>query len=213
MATVAEFTIPAEEFPLGHAFEELPDVTIELERVVPTNKDVLPYFWVRNVPVEEVRVTLEAQGALESFTVVDDLGTQGLIRADWCEDSEGVLTGFLDADLTLLSATGSQDEWDFEFRAEDTDQIAAFQEYCTERDIPIELNRLHPVDESSGTGQYSLTPGQREVLLLAYDAGYYQTPPQTNLEGLAADLDITRQSLSDRLRRGCQNLIEDTLDA
>ena len=31
MATVMEFTSPAEEFPLGTVFENLPDVTVELE--------------------------------------------------------------------------------------------------------------------------------------------------------------------------------------
>lgn len=211
MATIAEFAISADAFPLGHVFEALPDVTIEIERVVPTGDAVLPYFWVRNVPVERVRETLETEGALQSFTVVDDLGDQGLVRADWDPAVEGVLTGVVDAELTLLSATGTEDEWVFEFRAESSDRIAAFQRYCTDRDIDAELVRLHAVDDQSATGQYSLTPDQREALLLAFERGYFDFPRETTLDELAAELGIARQSFADRLRRGHRNLIGDVL--
>ncbi|WP_137287507.1 helix-turn-helix domain-containing protein [Halorussus salinisoli] len=211
MATIAEFTVPADDFPLGHIFETLPDVTIEIERVVPTNRGVLPYFWVRNVPTERVRETLEAQGALESFAIVDELDSQGLVRADWDPNVEGVFTGIVDAELTLLSATGTQEEWRFEFRAEDTDQIVAFQQYCTDLDIDVELVRLYDVGETGSTGQYSLTPEQREALLLAYNNGYYDFPRQVDLETLAEELAIARQSFADRLRRGHRNLIGETV--
>lgn len=53
MATIAEYTIPAESFPLGSVFKEFPDVEVELERVVPTNKAIIPYFWVRHAGERE----------------------------------------------------------------------------------------------------------------------------------------------------------------
>ncbi|WP_158058603.1 helix-turn-helix domain-containing protein [Halorussus halophilus] len=212
MAIIAEFSIPSEDFPLGGIFDAIPDVTIEIERVVPTKKAILPYFWVRNVPVERVQKTLEDQGALDSFTVIDDLGEQGLFRADWDINTEGVLTGIIDSDLTLLAATGTQENWEFEFRAEVNDQIKNFQQYCTAHDIRVELTRLHSVGEANNKGQYSLTSDQREALLLAYNNGYYEVPAQTNLEELAAEIGISRQSFTDRLRRGNSNLIGDTLD-
>lgn len=211
MATIAVFTVPAGDFPLGDIFDTLPDVTVEIERVVPTNRNVLPYFWVRNVPVERVERTLEAQGALESFTVVDDLGTQGLVRADWNPEYEGVFTGVVESELTLLSAEGSQEEWRFEFRAEDTDHIEAFQRYCADRGIDVELVRLADVGGPDATGQYDLTPPQREALLLAHAEGYYEFPRRTDLERLASTLGIARQSFADRLRRGHRNLIRETL--
>lgn len=211
MTTIAEFFIPAAEFPLGHLFEALPDVTIEIERVVPTNHVILPYFWVRGAPVDRVQETLEVQGTLESYTTVDDLGNQGLFRAEWNPDVEGVLTGIVETELTLLSATGTHEEWIFEFRADDSDRIAAFQQYCVDHGINIELGSLHPMGGQSGVGQYSLTPEQREALLFAYDSGYYESPPATNLEAMAEEFDMARQSFTDRLRRGYKNLIRETI--
>ena len=42
MATVIEFTSPAEEFPLGSVFENLPGVTVELERLIPHETLIIP---------------------------------------------------------------------------------------------------------------------------------------------------------------------------
>ena len=47
MATEATFTIPSDQFPLGSLFEQLPGVTVELERIIPAQDVVIPYFWVR----------------------------------------------------------------------------------------------------------------------------------------------------------------------
>ncbi|MFC4451911.1 helix-turn-helix domain-containing protein [Halorussus aquaticus] len=212
MSTIATFTVPADAFPLGHIFDSFPEITIEIEQVVPTNKAILPYFWVREEPVENVQKALEAQGALKSYTLVDDLGDQGLFRAEWDADVEGILTGIIDTELTLVSATGTEDEWKFEFRAEDTNQIAEFQEYCADHDIEITLGHIHSIGARTDEGAHGLTSEQREAVLLAYRNGYYETPPETNLGELAEELGIANQSFSDRLRRGTRNLIEGTLD-
>lgn len=212
MATIAEFTIPADDFPLGHIFEPFPNVTVEIEQVIPTNSALLPYFWVRGEPVEHVQEQFEAQGPLESYSLIDDLGDQGLFRAEWNSDVEGVLTGLIEAELTLLSASGTEDVWTFEFRAQDTDQITTFQQYCADHDITIELRHLNSVTAHTDEGQYGLTPDQQEAVLLAYKNGYYETPPETNLGELAEELGIAHQSFSDRLRRGINNLIGGTLE-
>ncbi|WP_135851096.1 helix-turn-helix domain-containing protein [Halorussus salinus] len=212
MSTIATFTVPADAFPLGHIFESFPEITIEIEQVVPTKNAILPYFWVREEPVGNVQQALEAEGVLKSYTLVDDLGDQGLFRAEWNPDAEGILTGITNAQLTVLSATGTEDEWEFKFRAEDSDRIAEFQRYCADQGIDITIGRIHSVGARTGEGAYGLTPEQREAVLLAYRSGYYEAPPETNLGELAEELGITHQSFSDRLRRGTNSLIGETLD-
>jgi len=49
MVTVAEFTVPSEAVPSGAIFESFPTLTVELERVVPTDDAIVPYAWVRGV--------------------------------------------------------------------------------------------------------------------------------------------------------------------
>lgn len=211
MATIAEFTIPADDFPLGRIFERLPDATVELERVVPTDTDILPYFWVRDGDSDHVRATLADEPAFTSVSIIDDLGDEGLFRAKWDPAVEGVLTAILQSDLTLLSAFGTQDNWTFEFRTEDTDQISVFQKYCTDHDINATLTRLQSLAEMQAGDEYNLTADQREALLLAFNDGYYDDPRETDLETLASQIGISRAAFADRLHRGIRNVLGSTI--
>jgi predicted DNA binding protein len=49
------------------------------------------------------------------------------------------------------------------------------------------------------------------LLNTAWDFGYFEEPRAATLDEIAAELDITRQSLSQRLRRGHHALIANTI--
>lgn len=48
-STTAAFTLPAKSFPLGSAVENHSSIAVELERIVPTNRAVIPHIWVRGI--------------------------------------------------------------------------------------------------------------------------------------------------------------------
>jgi len=54
MATEATFTVPSDQFPLGTVFNQLPNVTVELERIIPSRDVVVSYFWVRGTEVTDI---------------------------------------------------------------------------------------------------------------------------------------------------------------
>lgn len=86
MATMGEFTIPSESFPLGSLFTEFPNVTVELERVVPTNRAFVPYVWVRNAsPREEKRMeaTVCSHADIKDVILVDEVDDEYLLRVEW----------------------------------------------------------------------------------------------------------------------------------
>ena len=47
--------------------------------------------------------------------------------------------------------------------------------------------------------------------MYAFEAGYYDIPRDATLEDIADELEISRQALANRLRRGYRNLIGTTL--
>ncbi|QLG47830.1 helix-turn-helix domain-containing protein [Natrinema halophilum] len=213
MATIAEFTVGGDDFPLGSIFEELPTVTVELDRLVPTNKTILPYFWVWGRDMERVADVIADQPEILSVTIVDELEGGGLFRAVWDEQKEGILTAIAESDVVLTrgEGTGERGKWVFEFRVESLDSLSEFQQYCREHDIDLTLNRLFTLAEMQTGGKYNLTSEQHEALVLAFNEGYYNDPRETNLEELAEMLGITRPSVTSRLHRGYRNLIGSTL--
>ncbi|MDG5775953.1 helix-turn-helix domain-containing protein [Haloarculaceae archaeon H-GB2-1] len=214
MATIAEFTIPTESFPLGNLFENHPDVTLELERVIPTNKAIIPYLWVRNTEEAEgaeIENVLRNHPDVLSLNTVDEVCGEYLIRIEWNPSYEGILKGIAETPVILLSGIGTADEWRFEVRADGREPIATFQQYCGEHDLPMELTALYALSEMETGARYDLTEDQREALQLAYERGYYQSPRKTTLDEMAGELGITGQSLGSRLRRGIHRLLGSTV--
>lgn len=210
MATIAEFTILAEDFPLGRIFADVPEATIELERLVPTTRTLLPYFWVWGDDAQAIKNDVRSYPGIESISLVEVVDDGGLFRAEWDEETEGVLTAIAELGVTLLKATGDREKWTFQIRAEERDQLSQFQQYCRDHGIGVTLTRLQSLS-AMRDDDFDLTPEQREALVLAFEEGYYDQPRETDLEALAAELGITRQSLSSRLNRGYRNLVRNTL--
>jgi predicted DNA binding protein len=65
--------------------------------------------------------------------------------------------------------------------------------------------------DSAGGHRFGLTPDQREALVLALNRGYFATPSEVTLDELADELDISRQALSTRIRRGNESILREVL--
>ena len=210
MATVMEFTSPAAEFPLGTIFENIPEVTVELERLVPHDTLIIPYFWVRGEEVEDIEAAFDSHAGVRNVRLVDSVDGEYLMRAGWDREYVGVLSGLVATNLVVLSGIGTGEGWRFEVRGESREKISEFRTYCQDNGIPINITAVHALLPVQGE-EYDLTDPQREALLAAYERGYFNSPREASLDDVAASLGITQQSLSSRLRRGHRRLIGATL--
>ena len=209
VATVATFTLEADEFPLGTVFVELPDVTVQLERVIPDANGVIPYFWVRGTETDTIVDEFSSHPGVRDIKLVDSTDVEYLMRCQWVAGYDSILDALLSPEVVLLSAVGTAEEWTFEIRGETREAIAEFRQYCDENGIPItleELGGLRPLE-----AQHELTEKQREALILAFERGYFDSPREATLEEVADELGISHQALASRLRRGNRRLIEKVL--
>lgn len=209
MATVAEFTVDPDVFPLGTVFQDLPGVQVELDRVVPTEESVIPYFWVEGADVDDIVAHFSEHPGVRDIEAVDRFDARHLVRCRWVAEYAGILAGLTEASVALLAGVGTADEWRFEVRSDTREAMSEFQQYCADEDIPIRvttLQTLAPVDTDR-----QMTDAQREALLLAYEEGYYDSPRTATLSELGEQLGISQQALGDRLRRGTRRLIADEL--
>ena len=211
MAIEASFTLETPKFPLRTVFEELPDATIELDRVVPTSNSLIPYFWICSENLEELTSDLRGDKGVDEVKVIDEVAKQMLVRIEWNLDHPSVLTAIAHTGVTLLSGIGDAESWTFEVRSSGHKMMSEFQAYCTERNIPIELTQLHALSPLNSDREYDLTEGQRTALVLGYSRGYFDSPRDATQDDLADELGITRQAVSSRLQRGIRRLVASTL--
>jgi predicted DNA binding protein len=91
------------------------------------------------------------------------------------------------------------------------DALCNYRDCCERRGLTFTLERLYQEDSDNDTLRYGLTERQREALVLAHRQGYFGATRETDLQGVADELDISRQALADRLQRGHEHLIANTL--
>uniref|UniRef100_UPI003D98A0F6 bacterio-opsin activator domain-containing protein n=1 Tax=Halomicrococcus sp. NG-SE-24 TaxID=3436928 RepID=UPI003D98A0F6 len=143
MATEATFTVLSDQFPLGTVFNQLPNVTVELERLIPARDVVVPYFWVRGTEVNDIESAFPEHPGVQEIQLVDSVEDEYLLRVEWTLDYDDVLTVLTETEVPLIEASGTNQQWTFEIRGDDRSDIADFQRRCRELDIPITLTELH----------------------------------------------------------------------
>lgn len=211
MSVVAEFTISSDEFLLGRILQEHPDLYVEIERVVPAERRIMPYVWGYGADLDEFEAAIRANPDVESITVLDRLADSALYKIEWREPVENVITGITETNATILEAHGG-DDWLFRIRFEDHAGLAAFHSYCTEHDIRYRLNRVYSLKEmTAGEETFGLTDPQREALEKAVERGYFKVPREVSFAELGEELEISEQAVSERVRRAADKVLHRAL--
>jgi len=109
-------------------------------------------------------------------------------------------------DGLLFETHRSERRYEWRIIAPDEADISAFhnalqEELCTCTDI--QFVRISDIDSSvtSSAAEPSMPAEQKEALTAAVEYGYYETPRDIELGDLADELDMSRSTLSYRLRR------------
>lgn len=211
MSLFGEFHVPADEFVFDETFRAEPNTVIEIERVVATDELLTPYFWVSNVSPDEFEPAARDDSTIEQLQQLDEFEEATLYRANWTDRIETLVYAFTCVGAIILGAEGQNDEWILRMRFDDREKLDQFNTYLGDEDIRFELRRLYEIAHPHTGGQFGLTPKQYEALTIAWKMGYFKLPRQVTMEEVASELDIAPQSLSDRLRRAQDVLIEETL--
>ncbi|MDS0474670.1 helix-turn-helix domain-containing protein [Natrinema sp. 1APR25-10V2] len=211
MSLFAEFTLPTNAFALEETLATLPKAVIEVERVVASENLLTPYFWVVNVSEEDFESAAETDSSVRELRRLDSFEETTLYRAEWTENIDSIVYVYTHVEAVILDAIGHHDTWTTQIRFDDRDQLTRFQSYCADRDIDFTIKRLYENTYPHTGRQYGLTEKQYEALVLAWEAGFFESPAETTLDEIAADLGISQQALSQRMRHGYDALIVNTL--
>lgn len=212
MTAVAVFTIPSDAFELGRTIQ-IPTIEIELFQLIPRGNRFVPYLWIDigDYGYPEFEGQINDDYRIDQIFQVDEHDGQRLYRIDWATEVNGLFAGFRTYDLSIDRASGTAEEWQFRVFNRDHESLTGFQEHCSNHDIPIQIEQVYhptPPDEPLDWG---LTQEQREALITAFEEGYFAVPQETTLAEIGEQFGISRQAAGDRIHRGLQNLVSQTL--
>lgn len=211
MATIVIGSVPTEELALTHTFETLPQVSFESERIIESGDDaVMPLLWARNADRQTLEATIEEDPTVNNVTLLADFESESLYRMDWVDRVQLLLHMLTNSEATILDAHGRRDGWRLRVMFPSRSHLSETHAFCQDHGIDFTIQSIRQMD-GQPSGRFGLTEDQYHALITAVERGYYDVPQKRTLEELADEFEISHQALSERLRRGTESLVEDTL--
>ena len=213
MAVVVVGRVPVEEFALAQTLSTVPDVEFSGGRIVQSSEEeVVPILWARGNDREEVDDALTDDPTTEETTILVDLDDEWLYRMRWTDRVNLVVQMILDSKATLLDAEVAADReaWSLRVLYPTRDELSKTYDFCDANDVTFEIRKVHELD-TEPAGQYGITENQYAALRAACEGGYFKIPRETNLDVIGEELNLSHQAVSERIRRGTDQLISETL--
>lgn len=190
------------------------DVTIDIEKLDSSPSVPLRVvFWARGDSFDEFEDALALDPTVEEFTVLASEQTQRMYSVVVAEGVHCVDLYARSIDLhgVLIDATRDRSGWTMEMLFPDRDAFGSFRRACDEAELSVTVESIHSGHVDRTKADADLTPAQREILSRAVEVGYFDIPRETTLRGLGNDVGVSGQAASERLRRGMETLVRETL--
>ncbi|WP_254529044.1 helix-turn-helix domain-containing protein [Natrinema gelatinilyticum] len=220
MTTLAEFIVPAEEFVLAETLTIAPDMEIEIKRVAGGESTVTPYFWATGGDFNRFEEALrEDDMVLEVLTLEEheelaqeDQVDERFYRVTWKMEVPNLVAAVSEAKATVLEAISEDtNQWEVKILFPSEEALSEFHDYYIEHDFDIQPRRVYRPGNPEEQAEYEVSEKQQDALEAAYHAGYFAVPREYTLTEIAEQLNISRNALSARLRRGQRNLLANTI--
>jgi hypothetical protein len=219
MGLVAEFDIDCEALPLAGVAADVPEATLTLALQFNHGNRPLFLVTVQNGSRSEIESALTEAYDVGEWALIGQAGETRRYKAvpalsleeqlgEHLDNLEG-LQALATAEAIIERIDVRPDGWRQTGWFADRDAFSKFSSFW-QRNADFRLRRLTQDGESAPAGD-GLTDRQHEALRIAYGRGYFDIPRQASLEDVAAELDISPSSASERLRRAQTQLIEETV--
>lgn len=208
---IATFSLPHSAVALEQAFQELPQLEIEAERIAAHSRAwVMPCLWAANTEFEAADEVLATDPSVDGIVDAYEFADEKYYQLDWADEVDERIDTYVDQRGSILDAEANADGWQLRIRFVSRDQFDSFRDALAEQGVGFELLDLtEPGAPRQTFGE--LTPDQRDALVLARKEGYYNVPRRTTIREMADELSVSHQAVSERLRRGTANLVDATL--
>lgn len=209
MTVIADISVPLDAFVVGRALHDVSSVQIELERVVPVQRQVAPLVWISSHDRKVVEANLRTHPETDAVYVLARTDEKTLFEVEWTDGGDSVVDAIRESRGQLLRGTATADGWNFRLQFGTHEDLSRFNVALTEAGIPVTLRHLY--DPGQLPSREPLSPKQLEALLAAYRQGYFDVPRRITQAELAERFELSDTAFSQRLRRAIASLIEQRL--
>lgn len=168
------------------------------------------FFLVEAEDFQAFEAALERDHTVQESLLVADAATTRIYRLRHTPDTKLISPITTEMGGLMLEADGTDTGWSVRMQLPDRETLGDLWEFCDAEGIDFDIDHIYSLDDVSVDG-VGLTDPQRDALLAAYEAGYFEEPRGTSLEELAAELGISPTAVGGRIRRGTSRLIARTL--
>jgi predicted DNA binding protein len=169
------------------------------------------FFLVESDSFRTFEAALGRDHTVEESTLIAEASTTRIYRLQHTPGTKLVSPITTEMGGLTLEAGSTDTGWSVRLQLPDRETLSTIWEYCDREGIDFRIDHIYSLDEFAVDDGVGLTDPQRETLVTAYEAGYFEEPRDTSLQELADELGISPTAVGGRIRRGTSRLIERTL--
>ncbi|WP_331233619.1 helix-turn-helix domain-containing protein [Natronorarus salvus] len=204
-----ELQVPGSDTLFESAVERVPSLEMELEQVALSDGVSIRCGGASRREVEDA---LEATRGVVGYDLVSEHEGECLYSLTFEDDAFRVMPSIVESGGTILSAYLSGGTWSLRLRYVEREEIERTIELLRANDVDASITTIRTISTDDVT-EIGLTTEQYEALSLAVERGYFEVPRRISLQELAEELDVSHQSLSERLRRAQRVLSTDFFES
>jgi predicted DNA binding protein len=211
MSIIAGYAVQSDCLVLSEAVART-TARLEIERTVAVDPDRPSLFvWVEADDPEAFDAAARADPTVTDVEVLSEVDGRRLYSMQVTDEAELVLyPEWVRLGAERLQSYYADGWWHSRARFPDRSAFAAYRQFLESNGVTFRLKHLYDGTQTTSDAA-TLTPEQRETLRLAYERGYFDIPRGVTTTELAAELGVSDQAVSERLRRGYARLIEAAL--
>lgn len=212
MSTLATLRVPASEFVLDETLSGHPSIEARPLRSVQFDGGTLtPAMWIRGDDSISVDAFLESDPSVDDPSCLLSTTDGGVYRTGLNPATEVTMRLFADNRLSVVGAHGQGSEWVFRVLTDDRTSLGSVVDRWQRTDLEHTVERLEHTRDVSNPDRFGLTAPQYRTLVTAFREGYYEVPRDADLTTVANMLGVSHQAVSQRLRRGHEQLVQRAL--
>lgn len=211
MSVVGDFTIPTQAFALEQALVTVPEMTVRADSLVSHSpQEVFPFLWAKGGDFEQFKQSMVEDPTVTEVNIAEETDEEVLYRLRWADEFCNLIHEIVDHHAAILQAKAHDDHWELRLRFSEEEMVSEFQNHFQETGHSFEVNQLyHPNEPRQRV--FGLTTDQYDALVEAANQGYFSIPRTVSVQELGDSLGVSANAVSQRVRRGCETLIQSSL--